>query len=92
MLLLCHNSKGYIAWKTNFVGHQVTWNNQNLECFYLVIQAGSTHINDISGLASTVVTWDSKLTATQKPFLVHRDTQKKICHGFNIFPIDILGL
>ena len=48
-----------------------SWNNPNLECFYLVIQVASTHINYFSGLASTVVTRDSKLTPTHRPLWVH---------------------
>ena len=56
---------------------QYSWNNPNQECFYLVIQVGSTHINNISGLTPTVVTWDSKLTRTQRPFWVHKGAAKK---------------
>ena len=50
---------------------QHSWNNQDLKFFYLVIQVGLSHINNISGLALTVVTWDIKLTLTQIPFWLH---------------------
>ena len=55
----------------SYLNIQYSWNNPNLECFYMVIQVGSTHINNISGLAATVLTWDSKLTPTQIPYWLH---------------------
>ena len=42
------------------------WNNPNLKCFYLVIQGGSTDMNEMLWTAGTFVTWDSKPTYTQK--------------------------
>ena len=38
---------------------------------YLVIQVGSTDMNDNFGLPGSFVTWDSKLASTQKPFWLH---------------------
>ena len=38
------------------------------ECFYLVIQVGSTDLNDSFGLVRAFVAWGSKLTYTIKPF------------------------
>ena len=50
---------------------QYSWNNPNIECFYLVIQVRSTHLTTISGLMSTVVASNSKLAPTQRQFWVH---------------------
>ena len=56
----------------SYLNIQYSWNNPSLECFYLVIQVGSTNMNDFFGLAGPFVTWDSKITFTQKPFWLHR--------------------
>ena len=42
--------------------------NPNLECFYLVVQGGSTGMNNVFELPPKFVTWDSKLTSMQRPF------------------------
>ena len=54
----------------SYLKMRYSWNKPNLECFYLVIQDGSTGMNNIFGLLPTVVTWDIKLTSTQRPFWV----------------------
>ena len=41
----------------------------NLECFYLVIQVGSTDLNDCFGLPRVYWSWGSKVTFALKPFL-----------------------
>ena len=50
---------------------QYSWNNPNLECFYMVIQVRLTDMNEIVGLTPTCLTWDTKLTSTQIPFSSH---------------------
>ena len=55
----------------SYLNNLYSWNNLNLECFYLAIQVGSTDMNEIFGLAGTFVTSDSKLTSTQRQFLWH---------------------
>ena len=45
-----------------------SWHYPYLEYFYLGIQVGSRGINDIFGFPGPFVTWDNKLTSTQKPF------------------------
>ena len=57
--------------------------NPNLECFYLVIQGGSIGMNNVFELPPKFVTWDSKLTSTQRPFWEYQSA--KI--GFKFSPI-----
>ena len=67
---------------------QYSWNNPNLECFCLVIQLGSTDMNDIFGLAGTVVTWDSKLTTTHRPLWLDGVAKiLKLSYPFKISPL-----
>ena len=49
-------------------------NNPHLECFYLSIKVGSADMNNVFWLPSTFVTWDSKVTSTQRPFWEHQST------------------
>ena len=55
-----------------YLNIQYSWNNPNLECFYLVTQVGSTNMNDIFGLTGNFVAWDSKLTSSQKTIWLHK--------------------
>ena len=43
----------------------------HLEYFYLGIQVGSRGMNNMFGLPQAFVTWDSKLTSTQRPLWSH---------------------
>ena len=62
------------------------WNSPNLECFYLVIQVGSTGMNNDFRLPPTVVTWNSKLTSLTGPFWAYQgdDLKKKLWPLFKI--------
>ena len=71
-------------WATNLkpknLKIQYSLNNHNLECFYLVIQVGSSGMNNVFGLLPTIVTWNSKLTSLLEPFWSHRGDE-----NFKIF-------
>ena len=54
----------------------------NLDCLYLVIQGRSTGMNNVFGLPPTLVTWDKKVTSTQRPFWEHQSAE-----NFKISPI-----
>ena len=43
-------------------------NNPYLECFYLGIQMVSADMNNVLGLLLTFVTWDNKVTSSERPF------------------------
>ena len=50
---------------------QYSWHYPYLEYFYLGIQVGSRGMNDMFGFLQALVTLDSKLTSTQRPFWSH---------------------
>ena len=49
----------------SYLNIQYSWNTPNLECFYLVIQVGSSDMNDSFWLPRAFVTGGSKMTSTQ---------------------------
>ena len=47
----------------------------DLDCFYLVIQMGTTYLNDRFGLPRAFVTGRSKLISPLKPYWSHRGAE-----------------
>ena len=55
---------------------QYSGNIPNLDCLYRSSRGGSTDMNNFFGLPPTFVTWDNKVTSTQKPFKEYESSEK----------------
>ena len=62
-------------WTSKGPQHAIFQENLNLQCFYLVIQVGSTEMSNIFILTSTCLTWKSKVTSTQRSFWSHESAE-----------------